>query len=87
VIGGRTVSIYESASQWFAGLDGFDRAAVSALTGGPLPGWVVDSLRSAQIPTVSAQVPIGAGYRSAEFMMTILSDFLTHEAPALDLSL
>jgi hypothetical protein len=36
---------------------------------------------------VSAHVPIGAGYRSAEFMMTIPSDFLTHEAPALDLTL
>lgn len=36
---------------------------------------------------MSAQVPIGAGYRSAEFIMTIPSDFLTHEAPALDLTL
>ena len=75
------------AIEWFVGLDDLERAAVLALHAGPLPTWVANSLRHANIPTVSAEVNIGTGYRSAEFMMTMLSDFLTREAPALDVML
>ncbi|MCU1392134.1 MAG: hypothetical protein JWM34_562 [Ilumatobacteraceae bacterium] len=81
------MSIYDRASDWFSGLDGLDRTAVLALGGKPLPGWVAESLELAGIRTVPAEVPIGTGYRSVEFMTTVLSDFLTHEALALDVGL
>ena len=84
---GNAVSIYRNASVWFAGLDGSDRETVLAFGAGPLPPWLVDSLAAAGISTVSAEVPIGSGYRSAVFMTTLLEDFLALEAPLLNLTL
>ncbi|MCU1399074.1 MAG: hypothetical protein JWN62_2183 [Acidimicrobiales bacterium] len=80
------MSIYDKASRWFVGLDNSDRASVLGAGGGPLPVWITNSLMAAGIPTVAAELRIGAGYRTAEFMTTILCDFLTHEAPAMDIT-
>jgi hypothetical protein len=77
------MSIYDKGSQWFTGLDAPTRAAVLAHVAGPLPRWLTDSLRGAQIPTVSSQAPYG----HADLMTTLLRDFLTHEAPGVDLRL
>lgn len=75
------MDFHDRASQWFAGLDPLDQAAVSALGGCPLPRWVADSPHDADIPTVSAEIPIGTSYRSADFMITMLSDLLAHTMP------
>lgn len=75
------MSIHHMASQWFAGLDRPTRAAVLAHGGGPLPRWMTDSLRGALIPTVCIEDANGP----ADHMTPMLYDFLTVDAPGLDL--
>lgn len=81
------MSIYDRASVWFASLDGLGRAAMLRIHGTPLPDWVTASVVGAGVPTVTAQIPIGASCRTASFMPTILADFLAHEAPTMDVML
>jgi hypothetical protein len=81
VIEGRTMSDHHMASNWFTGLDGPTRAAVLAHGGGPMPRWMTDSLRGARLPTLSAKDRNGPG----DYMTPMLKDFLTIDAPGLDL--